>query len=279
VIRISIRWAIIAALTLVNGCGTTTKRLATEQLLISDAVDEAVHNIDFSSLAGRDVFLDTTYMRNVKGIDFANTDYIISSLRQQMAAGCRLQEDREKAQIVVESRVGALGTDGHEVNYGLPQTSQFALAATALSSAPVVPALPEISFARSNQHLGIAKIVLFAYDRESRLAVWQSGVSRSESSSQSSWVLGAGPFQKGSIHDGTRFAGRKLRAGLPQARYDEPYIITELGAESEGFSEQLPEKLADATADATADVANDATADATADASDDVANEKEAPKH
>ena len=61
-----------------SGCGTTTQRLATEQLLISDAVDQAVAGIDFSYLSGQTVFLDTTYLKSIRGNGFANTEYIVS---------------------------------------------------------------------------------------------------------------------------------------------------------------------------------------------------------
>ena len=255
---------LLFSLTLFLGCGTTTKKLATEQLLISDAIDVAVSEIDFSHLTGQDVYLDTSYMRNAKGVSFANTDYIISSLRQQMAsAGCRIQDDRNAAKIIVEPRIGALGTDGHEVNYGLPQTGQLSAAAASLSSAPVVPVIPEISFGRSDEQLAVAKIVLFAYERESKIAVWQSGVSQSESSCRSSWVLGAGPFQKGSIHDGTRFAGRQL--GGSTTRYDEAQVLANIEnqdeedqakddqAEDDQAENKSPERAADAEVDASKD--------------------------
>ena len=195
------------------GCGTTTQRLATEQLLISDAVDSAINRIDFSHLSGRSVFLDTTYLRPVRGIGFVNSDYIISSLRQQLtAARCKIHDKREDAEIIVEPRVGALGTDGHEITYGIPQqqTGQIATAAAALTSTPLIPALPELSFARLDAQQGIAKVMVFAYERESLRPVWQSGVAKSESSSRNSWWFGAGPFQKGTIYDGTRFAGSRL---------------------------------------------------------------------
>lgn len=202
---------IFAFILLVSGCGTTTQKFATEQLLISDAVDQAIDEIDFSFLADRSVFLDTTYIKSVKGSGFANIDYIVSALREQMAAaGCRIQENQRDAQIIIEPRVGALGTDGHEVTYGI-QTGHLATAAAAFANAPVVPAIPEISFGKSDKQLGVAKIMLFAYDRETKVAVWQSGLRQSESSSTNTWVLGAGPIQRGSIHDGFKFAGKEIR--------------------------------------------------------------------
>ena len=41
------------------GCGTTKTRVATEQLLMSDAVDAAVARVDFRAMAGEKVYFDT----------------------------------------------------------------------------------------------------------------------------------------------------------------------------------------------------------------------------
>lgn len=195
---------------LMAGCGTTTTRLATEQLLMSDAVDQAISEIHFHHLTGKKVYLDTLFLHSVKGVGFVNSEYIISSLRQQLtAAGCLLQDTRDAAEVIVEPRVGALGTDGHEVVYGIPQTGAINSAAAIFSSTPM-PAIPEISFGKSNAQSGIAKIIVFAYDRETREPVWQSGIAKAESTSRDTWFLGAGPFQKGSIYEGLRFAGKDI---------------------------------------------------------------------
>lgn len=199
-----------AVLILCMGCGTTTQRLATEQLLISDAVDQAISQIDFRYLEGRKVFVDTLYLRSVKGVGFVNSDYIISSLRQQLtAANCLIQDDRESADVIVEPRVGALGTDGHEVVYGLPQSAAITSAA-AIFSGSAIPPIPEVSVGKLNAQSGVAKVIVFAYDSQTREPVWQSGIAKSESTSSNSWFLGAGPFQKGSIYEGRRFAGQRL---------------------------------------------------------------------
>jgi hypothetical protein len=196
---------------MLGGCGTTTTRIATEQLLISDAVDQAISQIDFQKLRGEKVFLDTQYLNSVKGVGFVNSEYIISSLRQQLTgARCLIQDAREMADIIVEPRVGALGTDGHEVVYGIPQSGSITSAAAILSNSPI-PAIPEISIGKSNAQSGIAKVIVFAYDRETRSPVWQSGIAKAEATSSNNWYFGAGPFQKGSIYEkGVRFAGQKL---------------------------------------------------------------------
>ncbi len=108
------------------GCGTTKSFTATEQLLVSDAVDSTVAKIDFRPLSGKKVFLDNTFVPSQKGVPNPNpqlvhSEYVSSSLRQQMlAAGVYLCDKREDADLIVEARLGALGFDGHSVTYGLP---------------------------------------------------------------------------------------------------------------------------------------------------------------
>ena len=74
----------IIAILLISGCGTTQQRTGTEQLLLSDSVDRSVDKLEFGVLSGRKIYLDTTYIRAVKGIAFVNSDYIISALRQKL---------------------------------------------------------------------------------------------------------------------------------------------------------------------------------------------------
>jgi len=194
------------------GCGTTTNRIATEQLLLSDAVDQAIGKIDFSCLSGHAVYLDTIYLRSAKGTNtLVNAEYVISGLRQQLlAANCPIKDNPDDAEIIVEARLGALGTDGHEIVYGIPQSGTLNVAAQAVTSSPMA-VIPEISVGKNNQQSGIAKIIVFAYDRESHEPIWQSGIAKAESTSKDTWFLGAGPFQKGSIYEGMRFAGKGLK--------------------------------------------------------------------
>src|SRR5947209_751556 len=157
-------------LLLALGCGTTrmtdTQRTATEQLLISNAVDQAVSHLDFHCLAGKTVYLDPQYLDGC-----VDRGYLISSLRQHLlACGCSLQEDRTKASYVVEARSGGVGTDRHSVLIGVPQL-------TVPTFVPGQPSqIPEIPFAKKTDQNGVAKIAVFAYNRVSGQPVWQSGV-------------------------------------------------------------------------------------------------------
>jgi hypothetical protein len=216
VFGLSLTLAVLA----VAGCGTTKGRVATEQLVASDAVDHAIMSMDFRPLSGKKVFLDTTYLKVVKTVGFVNADYVISALRQQMiAADCRLQENRDDAELIVEARVGTLGSDSNEVVYGIPASNALSSAAALVPNAPIIPQLPEISLARKEAQYGAAKLAVFAYERETRRPYWQSGTARARSTSQDVWIFGAGPFQRGTIVEGVQFAGSKLR--LPKILDDD----------------------------------------------------------
>lgn len=207
-------WIALGLLLCSAGCGTTKSFTATEQLLVSDAVDATVSKIDFRPLSGHRVYLDNTFLPKQALTPQAllvHSEYVTSSLRQQMlAAGVFLCEKKEEAEIIVEARMGALGFDGHSVTYGIPASNSLSTAASTLSGAPPIPLLPELSFAKKEAKSGAAKIALFAYQRQTLEPVWQSGIARSTSTARDTWVLGVGPLQNGTIYEGTRFAGSRV---------------------------------------------------------------------
>lgn len=215
----------ICLVLLVTGCGSTNSRTATEQLLTSEAVDMAISQIDFRPLTEQLVYLDTQYITNYKGIGFTNAEYIVSSLRQQMiAAGCLLQEDKESAEFIVEARIGALGTDSTDIVYGIPASNALSTAASVVAGTPTIPTIPEISFARKADQSAAAKLGVFAYHRESRQRVWQSGLSVAKSSAKDVWFLGAGPFQSGTVYDGVQFAGGGFGLAIDEEIDDRPHL-------------------------------------------------------
>ena len=195
-----------------SGCGAAIQRNGTDQLLLSDSVDRAIDQLDLSPLAGRTVYLDTTYMQTFKGANvFINSDYIISALRQKLTTtGCLIQVTRLEADYVIEGRVGALGTDSMEVTYGIPSSNGLGTAASALGGVPAVPVIPEISVGKRNGVKGISKIVVFAYHRETSIPVWQSGSAVARSDARDSWFLGIGPLTRGSVYNGTMLAGNRI---------------------------------------------------------------------
>jgi hypothetical protein len=202
------------------GCGTTKSYTATEQLLMSDAVDSTISKIDFRPIAGKKVYLDTTYIQGsgkvVPGVampvNLVTADYVISGIRQQMlAAGCNLVEKREDAELICEARCGALGTDGHSVIYGIPASNGLSGVGTIVTGAPSIPAIPEISLAKRELKSAAGKIACFAYTRETHEPVWQSGIAQAGSNARDTWFMGIGPWQYGTIYRGTRFAGKRIK--------------------------------------------------------------------
>lgn len=220
-------WACWFIALLSIGCGTTKEHQATEQLLLSDAVDRSVSTIDFRPLSGEKVYLDDTYLKSVKSATFVNVEYVTSSIRQQiMAAGCLLQENAAAADIMIEARIGTLGADDHRVTFGIPENNSLGSAASLIASAPLIPNVPEIAVARRDNREAAAKIAAFAYERETRKAVWQSGISQSRSTSRDTWVMGVGPFQGGSIRKETRLAGNKILSTSPALNGSPPKSFT-----------------------------------------------------
>ncbi|GIW98996.1 MAG: hypothetical protein KatS3mg111_2329 [Pirellulaceae bacterium] len=205
--------ALLGVLVGIAGCGQTKSFTATEQLLMSDAVDATVAQIDFTPLMGQRVYLDTSYLKSVKNNQLIDSSYVISALRQQMAGtGVLLVENPNEAEVIAEARLGALGIDDHTVTYGIPQTNALANASKAIGGQPFLPALPEISFARKEKKSGAAKVAVFAYRREDRAPIWQSGIALANSDARDLWILGMGPLQRGTIYEKTKFAGGDIDA-------------------------------------------------------------------
>lgn len=188
-------------------------------MLLSDAVDRAVGGIDFSPLSGQKVYLDTKYIESARVQSLVNAEYVVSSLRHQLTvANCTLQLDKKDADIVVEPRIGTLGSDGHETVFGIPSTDAGRAAGAFSGNLLPLALLPELSVGRNNAQSAFAKIIVFAYDQKTAEPIWQSGVAKAESTSKDTWIFGAGPFQKGTIHDGVRFDGREIE-NLPIAEF------------------------------------------------------------
>jgi len=199
------QWIVAFAVPLlVYGCGTTrmtdTQRAASEMLLISQAVDTTIAQMDCAALTGQAVFLDTQYLDGT-----VDKGYVISTLRQHLLCnGVRLAEDRKLAEYVVEARSGGVGTDRHGLLVGIPQTS--------LPAVSLMPAtsIPEIALIKRTEMKGVAKLAMFAYERRTGNMVWQSGLVESRSNLRDTWVFGAGPFSRGTIRRTTELAGDEL---------------------------------------------------------------------
>jgi hypothetical protein len=213
----------VCALAVSAGCGTTrwsdTARTATEQLLISSAIDKAISEFDFSILAGKEVFFDSSFLRGV-----TDENYIVSTLRQHLLAnGCILRESKDQAEYVVEARSGGVGTDRSDLLFGVP-----AVSVPAVPGVPLPSAIPELPFAKSTNQKAVAKIAVFAYNRITGRPVMQTGVAPATSTAKNSWFFGAGPFQHGTVYEGTNLAGSQFDIPIIGGRKDEGARLTKV---------------------------------------------------
>lgn len=199
------------------GCGATrltdTSRGASEELLLSHAIDRSVGQLNLTVLAGQAVYLDTTNLGDV-----TYSGYLTGALRQHLlASGARLVPDREQAAVVVEARAGSVATTRHDSLIGIPETQVPALLVGMSGT------LPEIAIIKKAIHIGVAKVGVFAYRAEDGVGVWQSGMRETQSISESNWYLGTGPFQTGDVViNGTPEVGQGLFAKRRATRRGSP---------------------------------------------------------
>ncbi len=176
---------------LVSGCTTTgtsnTARTGMEQLLISNAVDQALSKYNFQGLAGAKVFIDNQYL---EGVD---KGYILGSLRDRaLQHGVRLVAKAEEADIVMEVRSGGVGTDSTETYVGMPGIA---------IPGPMPVELPEVRVWNRSSQLGTAKLGIVAYDVKQGHLIDFGGFSLARSDDTNWFLLGIGPFQNGTVRE------------------------------------------------------------------------------
>jgi len=198
----------ILVLSGLGGCGTSkltnTTRTATEQLLISNAMDRAVSQVNFSVLREKHVFI------NVKPIEkITDAPYLESLIRQHaLACGCLLEEKEEDAEIIMELRAGTSGTDQNDTLFGI---SAMTLPGFGTFNATTIP---EVALAKKSVQSATVKIGIFAYTREGHRPIWQSGNLQAESKAKNRWLLGMGPYQTGDIYEKSTFNGQEVSIPL-----------------------------------------------------------------
>jgi hypothetical protein len=179
---------VTATLTIIAGCASSrtsnTARTATEQILLSNAIDGALSNVSFEQLRAQKVFIDDKYL------DSVDKGYVMGTLRHRaLAAGATLSRTADDADIVLELRSGGIGTDSEESFIGIPS---IGVPGMALS-------IPDIKLVSRNTQLGTAKIGMIAYDPTTGSAVGLGGQSTALSKNDDMYVFGMGPFRSGAV--------------------------------------------------------------------------------
>lgn len=163
-----LRVAALAAM-LLGLAGCTTERLtepgqtATEQLLISVAVDHAVGQLNPTIPAGTKVFVDAQYFDNAPGDAATYSKYAVASIRDRLLKlGARLVDDRKSADMVAELRTGGQSINHTDFLVGLPAVPiPIPLSGTVTT--------PKVPFFEKDQQTGLAKLAITAYDKDGAL--------------------------------------------------------------------------------------------------------------
>ncbi len=180
---------LILGVILLFGCTTArqsnTARTAREQLLISNAVDQALSKVDFAAFQGSKVFVDDKYL------ECSDKGYVVGSIRHRlMMNGATIAAKPEEADVTMEMRSGGVGTDNADSYVGMPQIVL-----------PGMLTLPEVKLITRTRQTALAKIGLVAYDTKSHELLGAGGVSSSEADDSNLFVFGVGPFQSGTARE------------------------------------------------------------------------------
>jgi len=116
-----------------------------------------------------------------------------------------------------------VGTNRSDLLFGVPATS---LPTGVITGAP--SSIPEIPLVKRTAQQGVCKLAVYAYDRGSGRPLWQSGTRQIASQTKDIWIFGAGPFTRGTIHDGTHLAGEQLAKKKPRGKDDSVWVAHEI---------------------------------------------------
>lgn len=150
--------AVLVAGPVLHGCTDIRKsnpdRTATEQLLLSTAVDRAVAKLGLGLPAETTAFVDESYF------EAYDQGYAVAAIRDGLLAdGVRLTTVRERADVIVEIRTGGLSIDQARSLIGLPAFDIPVPLAGDLS-------VPEVALMSRDRRRGVAKVAITAYWRD-----------------------------------------------------------------------------------------------------------------
>lgn len=235
----NLRLAFFAVLAVVStlsiGCGTTkfsdTSRTATEQLLISSAMEDLVDEYDYTRLSGLKVFVKS-----------ANTttdgDYLKSLVRQQLAAnGAFVKDAEDAADYIVEIAPGTVGTNRYDLMYGIPETT-----VPAIGTLTTATSIPEFALIKRTDQKAQVKLVMWAYNKTTGSIIWQSGIDTKSARIRDRWIFGAGPFTTATFD---KKGGVRLGAddALPTPTFGERVVGEDAAAlTSDAVYQELDEK-------------------------------------
>ena len=174
---------------MLSGCTTVhvgePSETATEQLLITAAIDDAVAKMNVSLDAGTRIFVDTSYFDGTgRETMVLFPKYAMAAVRDRLLrAGALLTEDRTAADVIVELRTGGQSIDHNSLFIGIPQVS-----------IPLPPTFypvttPELALFKRDRQTGVAKLAITAYHQGTGAFASSSGPTFGSSNHTETTVL------------------------------------------------------------------------------------------
>lgn len=184
-----LRLLALSATALSGGCTTVTTteppETATEQLLITTAIDNAVANMNVAIPAGTRIFFDSSYFDGIgRDQKVLFPKYAMAAIREKLLqSGALLAEDRQSADMIVEARTGGQSIDHNSLFIGIP-----ALSVPLPPSFYPVPT-PELALFKRDRQTGVAKLAIVAYRQGTGAYVSSSGPSFGSSNHTETTIL------------------------------------------------------------------------------------------
>ncbi len=154
---------------------TEPTQTATEQLLITRAVDDAVTKMDVSFVSGARIFVDTDYVDQARDRNVLFARYMMSAVRDRMLhAGALISDDRAGADVIVELRSGGQSVDHNTLLIGIPS---IPIPLSLLFPTVNTVTLPELALFKRDRQIGVAKLAVTAYRQSTGALTGSSGPS------------------------------------------------------------------------------------------------------
>ena len=207
--------------------GCTTIRVtdppetADMEFLMTGAAEDAINKLATDALRDRLVYVDTSWLipsTQATGPDASLENalsrqpslqhlFMVGELRAKLLkSGVRLVS-RDRAQVVLEVRSGALSVNHLEFLLGLP-ASLIPSSATGGLSQGLNLNTPELSVLKSTKQYGWASVAIVAYWADSGELVAISGPFVGQTSREDFWIFGTGPRTIGTIPPAQQAQGK-----------------------------------------------------------------------
>ncbi len=180
-----------------GGCATITSqihgRTATEQYLVTEAIQRAVNSVRWKTLQGRKIKMDLV------GVQSDDFPFIKTTIEREISRHhCLLVEDATRADVEMTVLIRSVGTDIWVSNFGIP------LLVTEYQGVP--SSAGGLSIFSYNRQEGYCRMEFMGRDPVSKELLWQIPVVHGDSYFKTTTVLGIfGPYKSSDI-----FPERKL---------------------------------------------------------------------